>query len=108
MRGTTRAVASCGGWSGDDPGGRVDPGWADAALALGRAGLVPLPHGEATRSCPCGSGAAYRACCGPVHDGSPAATAEQLMRSRYTAFALGIEDHVFRTWHPRTRPDDLS
>jgi SEC-C motif domain protein len=30
------------------------------------------------------------------------------MRSRYTAFALGIEDHVFRTWHPRTRPDDLS
>lgn len=30
------------------------------------------------------------------------------MRSRYSAFALGIEDHVFRTWHPRTRPDDLS
>ncbi len=30
------------------------------------------------------------------------------MRSRYTAFALGIEDHVFRTWHPRTRPDGLS
>lgn len=26
------------------------------------------------------------------------------MRSRYTAFALGDEDHLFRTWHPRTRP----
>ncbi len=30
------------------------------------------------------------------------------MRSRYTAFVLGDEDHLFRTWHPRTRPDDLS
>lgn len=30
------------------------------------------------------------------------------MRSRYTAYALGLDDHVFRTWHPRTRPDDLA
>ena len=30
------------------------------------------------------------------------------MRSRYTAFATGAEDHLFRTWHPRTRPADLS
>lgn len=29
------------------------------------------------------------------------------MRSRYTAFAVGAEDHVFRTWHPRTRPVDV-
>ncbi len=28
------------------------------------------------------------------------------MRSRYTAFALGHADHLFRTWHPRTRPAD--
>lgn len=26
------------------------------------------------------------------------------MRSRFTAFVLGDEDHLFRTWHPRTRP----
>ena len=26
------------------------------------------------------------------------------MRSRYTAFALGDADHLWRTWHPRTRP----
>ncbi len=26
------------------------------------------------------------------------------MRSRYTAYALHVEDHLFRTWHPRTRP----
>lgn len=26
------------------------------------------------------------------------------MRSRYSAYALGETDHLFRTWHPRTRP----
>jgi SEC-C motif domain protein len=34
-------------------------------------------------------------------------TAEALMRSRYSAFATGHLDYVFRTWHPRTRPHDL-
>lgn len=29
------------------------------------------------------------------------------MRSRYTAFALGHEDHLFRTWHPSTRPSEV-
>lgn len=54
--------------------------------------------------CPCGSGATYALCCGPLLDGAPAPTAEALMRSRYTAYALRNEDHLFRTWHPRTRP----
>ncbi|HWU20322.1 MAG TPA: YchJ family metal-binding protein [Nocardioides sp.] len=58
--------------------------------------------------CPCGSGTAYDACCGPLHRGArEAATAEELMRSRYAAYALGEVDYVFRTWHPRTRPADL-
>jgi len=30
------------------------------------------------------------------------------MRSRYAAYALGLVDYVSRTWHPRTRPDDLA
>lgn len=30
------------------------------------------------------------------------------MRSRYAAYAVGDTGYVFRTWHPRTRPDDLS
>lgn len=30
------------------------------------------------------------------------------MRSRYSAYALGEFDYVFRTWHPRTRPSDVS
>ncbi len=61
-------------------------------------------HGRRRGPCVCGSGADYRHCCGPLHDGASADTAEALMRSRYAAFALGLEDHVFRTWHPRTRP----
>jgi SEC-C motif-containing protein len=35
-------------------------------------------------------------------------TAEELMRSRYTAYVLDDVDHLFRTWHPATRPDDLA
>ncbi|OBH20322.1 YchJ family protein [Mycobacterium sp. E3247] len=59
--------------------------------------------------CPCGSGATYRACCGPLHDGqSQAGSAEELMRSRYSAFAYGHADYLFRTWHPRTRPADVT
>ncbi|RYU09355.1 YchJ family protein [Nocardioides iriomotensis] len=58
--------------------------------------------------CPCGSGGPYVACCDPLHDGGAAATAEALMRSRYAAYALDRTDYVFRTWHPRTRPDDLT
>lgn len=29
------------------------------------------------------------------------------MRSRYTAFAVGDARHLARTWHPRTRPDEI-
>ena len=30
------------------------------------------------------------------------------MRSRYTAFATGNDDHLFRTWHPAHRPVDTA
>ena len=30
------------------------------------------------------------------------------MRSRYTAYVLGRTDHLFRTWHPRTRPVEVT
>lgn len=36
-----------------------------------------------------------------------ASTAEQLMRSRFTAFALADPAYLLKTWHPRTRPDEL-
>ncbi|HEX2143051.1 MAG TPA: YchJ family metal-binding protein [Glycomyces sp.] len=59
-------------------------------------------------TCPCGSGEAYAACCGPLHAGTArAATAEALMRSRYSAFAVGDGAYLLRTWHPSTRPECL-
>jgi len=37
--------------------------------------------------CPCGSARSYADCCGPVIAGAQrAGTAEQVMRSRYTAY----------------------
>jgi SEC-C motif-containing protein len=60
-----------------------------------------------TGRCPCGSGATYEACCGPVHAGAPAATAEALMRSRFSAFVLGLGPYLLASWHPSTRPAEL-
>ena len=58
--------------------------------------------------CPCGSGKPLAACCGPLIDGSaPAASAEALMRSRYSAYALRREDYLLATWHASTRPVSL-
>ncbi len=58
-----------------------------------------------TAPCPCGLPAGYADCCGPLHGGrAAAATAEQLMRSRFTAFAVHDEAYLLRTWHPDTRP----
>ena len=49
--------------------------------------------------CPCGGGL-YGRCCGPLHRGEQRAlTAEQLMRSRYSAFARGEVDYLIAT-HP--------
>lgn len=65
--------------------------------------------GDLAPTCPCGTGRGYDLCCGPLHRGErPAATAVELMRSRYSAYARGAGDHLFRTWHPRTRPADVS
>lgn len=61
------------------------------------------------RLCPCGTGSNYGACCGRLISGAAKArTAEELMRSRYSAYALGDLDYIFRTWHPKTRPADVS
>lgn len=57
--------------------------------------------------CPCGNSAGYMKCCGPLHAGAPAETAEQLMRSRYCAYVLKHEDYLLASWHPSTRPSHL-
>ena len=60
-----------------------------------------------TADCPCGGGR-YADCCAPYlrREAWPP-TAETLMRSRYTAFALTDAEYLLRTWHPRTRPETL-
>lgn len=55
--------------------------------------------------CPCGSGRAFDECCGPFLSGAAAApTPESLMRSRYTAYAVGDDAYVLATWDEATRP----
>ncbi len=55
--------------------------------------------------CPCQSGKPFADCCAPFLDDRQApATAEQLMRSRFSAFRLGRWDYVLASWHPAHRP----
>ena len=69
---------------------------------------APLPDDA---RCLCGSGDVFGACCGPVlRRERRAPTAEALMRSRYTAFAVRDLEHLLRSWHPTTAPsrEDLA
>ena len=60
-------------------------------------------------NCACESGKAYTACCEPYHLGPfTAPNAEALMRSRYTAYVLNLNDYLLQTWHPDTRPTALN
>ena len=58
----------------------------------------------AAPACPCG-GRAFADCCAPFLCGTQLpASAEALMRSRYTAYTLRDEAYLRATWHPDTRP----
>jgi SEC-C motif domain protein len=57
------------------------------------------------RDCPCHSGERYAACCAAYHRYErEAPTPESLMRSRYSAFALGLGAYLVRTL-ATTHPD---
>ncbi|MFT3849972.1 MAG: YchJ family metal-binding protein [Propionivibrio sp.] len=58
-------------------------------------------------ACPCGEPRRYDQCCQPCHAGAAAPTAEALMRSRYSAYVLGLEAYLQATWHASTRPPAL-
>ena len=69
---------------------------------------------DATRArmaCPCGSQSPYADCCGRWHDGliegNFAPDPQALMRSRYSAYVLGLSDYLLATWHPATAPGEL-
>lgn len=57
-----------------------------------------------TKPCPCGSQKTYENCCAIIHaDIAQAKTAEQLMRSRYTAFTMALGEYLVQSHHPTTR-----
>lgn len=58
-------------------------------------------------TCPCDTGRDYDACCGRFHAGRAATTALELMRSRYTAYVLGLEAYLLDTWAEKTRPESV-
>ncbi|MDH4396436.1 MAG: YchJ family metal-binding protein [Limnobacter sp.] len=61
-----------------------------------------------SESCECGLSPAAT-CCRAIHTGiKKAETAEQLMRSRYTAFVLLDEPYLLSTWHASKRPEALN
>ena len=73
-------------------------------------GPLALQGGQA---CPCaragtsGKRLLFSACCGQYLERDaalPAADAQPLMRSRYSAFVLQREAYLLGTWHASTRP----
>jgi len=60
-------------------------------------------------NCPCHSGQAFDLCCARfiTQDELPA-YAEQLMRSRYTAYVLADIEYLEATWHSDFRPVELA
>jgi SEC-C motif-containing protein len=63
---------------------------------------------EDSARCPCGTGLLYRECCGPfIGASAQPLTAERMMRSRFSAYALRHPGYLLATWHPSTRPERL-
>ncbi len=59
---------------------------------------------ETDANCPCGSETEYADCCGRfLESGRVPETAEQLMRSRFSAYWLKRIDYIVETTHPNGR-----
>lgn len=59
-----------------------------------------MRSGNSLVTCPCGTKQAYETCCGELHRGAHAASAQALMRSRYSAYCLGLIDYLVATTLP--------
>jgi SEC-C motif domain protein len=64
---------------------------------------APFAPPRAEQPCPCGAGPTFAQCCEPILKGRPAATAEQLMRSRFTAHVAHDWAHLHRTYLETSR-----
>ncbi len=49
--------------------------------------------------CPCGSNKKYKKCCKIFHNGTLPKTALELMKSRYSAYAVGDSKYIMNTTH---------
>ena len=54
--------------------------------------------------CACGNPRSYADCCGRFHGGVAADNAVKLMRARYSAYVLRLDQYLLETWHASTRP----
>lgn len=60
---------------------------------------------DSITNCSCGRKSAYKKCCGKIHEHIKLAlTAEDLMRSRYTAFTKANGTYLQESHHSKTRP----
>ncbi len=50
--------------------------------------------------CPCGSHKKYKRCCQIYHKGALPKDALYLMKSRYSAYVVGIAKYIIKTTHP--------
>ena len=56
-------------------------------------------------TCPCHPNQLYKSCCAIAHHNiNDVTTAQQLMRSRYSAFVLGNIDYLQRSHYSKNRP----
>ena len=59
--------------------------------------------------CLCGSQVKYNACCQPYHDDKKRPdTAENLMRSRFAAYAMRNSEYLLKTWDTGKRPEEIN
>ena len=67
-----------------------------------------IPREREESLCPCKSRKSYAQCCMPYHYGkAQPETAEQLMRSRYSAYFFRLTDYLVTTTHPDKREPNL-
>jgi len=67
-----------------------------------------IPRVRDQSLCPCKSRKLYGECCGPYHSGRAVPeTAEQLMRSRYSAYFFRLIDYLADTTHPDKKSPDI-
>jgi len=68
-----------------------------------------IPREREVSPCPCSREKSYAECCMLFHYGrAKPETAEQLMRSRYTAFFFRHVDYLVATTHPDKREKNLA